>query len=217
MDISVKTFWVFLFIFKVASIVLSFLPKIGLSFFCRRPWVFWKRAKKHPAFSKHLWFAFVVVFLAEMGRIPCCGRAESSSSNIWYEKPFWCVKLCGSHTKCVSLLALGFTHHKGFSYQIFELEDSGLPQQGILPISARKTTTKANHRCLEKDSFHCAWATLFSISCNWEYSIPQSNLNKSSFTMFFSWTRHSLVEPYNVLSDCKSVSRLLVKRILLVL
>ena len=33
-------------------------------------------------FSKHLWFAFVVVFLAEIGRIPCCGRAESSSSNI---------------------------------------------------------------------------------------------------------------------------------------
>ena len=91
------------------------------------------------SFSRHLWFAFVVVFLAEMGRIPCCGRAESSSSNIWYEKPFWCVKLCAwSHTKCVSLLALGFTHHKGFSYQIIELEDSGLPQQGILPISAKK-------------------------------------------------------------------------------
>ena len=33
-------------------------------------------------FSKHLWIAFVVVFLAEMGRIPCCGRPESSSSNI---------------------------------------------------------------------------------------------------------------------------------------
>ena len=56
---------------------------------------------------------------------------------------------------CISLLALGFTHHKGLSYQIFELEDSGLPQQGILPISARKTTTKAKHRCLEKDSSHC--------------------------------------------------------------
>ena len=54
-------------------------------------------------------------------------------------KPFWCVKLCASsHAKCVSLLALGFTHHKGFSYQIIELEDSGLPQQGILPISAKK-------------------------------------------------------------------------------
>ena len=35
------------------------------------------------SFSKHLWIAFVVVFLAEMGRIPCCGRPESSSSNIW--------------------------------------------------------------------------------------------------------------------------------------
>ena len=33
-------------------------------------------------FSKHLWIAFVVVFLAEMGKIPCCGRPESSNSNI---------------------------------------------------------------------------------------------------------------------------------------
>ena len=51
---------------------------------------------------------------------------------------------------CVSLLALGFSHHKGLSFQIYELENSGLPQQGILPISARKTTTNAIHRCLEK-------------------------------------------------------------------
>ena len=34
------------------------------------------------SFSKHLWFAIVIVFLAEMGRIPCSGRPESSSSNI---------------------------------------------------------------------------------------------------------------------------------------
>ena len=60
-----------------------------------------------------------------------------------------------SHAKSVSLLALGFTHHKGLSNRIFELEDSGLLQQSILPISARKTTTKAIQRCLEKDSFHC--------------------------------------------------------------
>ena len=39
-------------------------------------------AQWEESFSKHLWFAFVVVFLAEMGRIPCCGRPESSSSNI---------------------------------------------------------------------------------------------------------------------------------------
>ena len=39
-------------------------------------------AQWKESFSKHLWFAFVVVFLAEMGRIPCCGRPESSSSNI---------------------------------------------------------------------------------------------------------------------------------------
>ena len=36
------------------------------------------------------------------------------------------------------------------------VKDSGLPQQGILPISARKTITMANRRCLEKDSPHCA-------------------------------------------------------------
>ena len=39
---------------------------------------------------------------------------------------------------------------KGLSYHIFELEDSGLPQQGILPISARKPITKTNHRVLKK-------------------------------------------------------------------
>ena len=55
------------------------------------------------------------------------------------DKSFWCVKLCAwSQAKCFSLLALGFTHQEGLSYQIFELEDSGLPQQGILPISAKK-------------------------------------------------------------------------------
>ena len=32
------------------------------------------------SFSKHLWFAIVIVYLAEMGKIPCCGRPESSSS-----------------------------------------------------------------------------------------------------------------------------------------
>ena len=51
--------------------------------------------------------------------------------------------------------AHGFTHQKGLSYQIFELEDSGLPQQGILPISARKTITMATDVCLEKDSPYC--------------------------------------------------------------
>ena len=29
------------------------------------------------------------------------------------------------------------------AYQIFELEDSGLPQQGIMPISAKNTITMA--------------------------------------------------------------------------
>ena len=36
------------------------------------------------SFSKHLWYAFVMVFLAEMGRIPCCVRPESSSPIVWH-------------------------------------------------------------------------------------------------------------------------------------
>ena len=32
----------------------------------------------------------------------------------------------------------GLTHRKGLPYQIIEEEDSGLPQQGILPISAKQ-------------------------------------------------------------------------------
>ena len=35
------------------------------------------------SFSKQTSVAIVIVFLAEMGWIPCCGRPESSSSNIW--------------------------------------------------------------------------------------------------------------------------------------
>ena len=54
--------------------------------------------------------------------------------------------------------ALSLTHYQDLSYRIFELEDLGLPQQGILLISARKTITMANHRCLEKDSPHCVLA-----------------------------------------------------------
>ena len=62
-----------------------------------------------------------------------------------------CKTLCTawSHAKCVSRLALGFTHQKGLSYQIFELEDSGLPQQGILPISAKKHNNNG-HRIFGK-------------------------------------------------------------------
>ena len=74
----------------------------------------------------------------------------------YLDKPFWRVKPNARRLKHIACdHAHSFTHQKGFSYQIFELEESALPQQGILPISARKTTTKANHRCLEKDSFHC--------------------------------------------------------------
>ena len=42
-----------------------------------------------------------------------------------------------SHAKSASLLASGFTHYQDLSYQILQLEDLGLPQQGILPISAK--------------------------------------------------------------------------------
>ena len=60
--------------------------------------------------------------------------------------------------------AHSLTHYQDLSYQIFELEDSGLPQQGILPISARKTTTKAIHRCLEKTlSTVLSWQDSFTI------------------------------------------------------
>ena len=45
--------------------------------------------------------------------------------------PFDLCKIACDH-------AHSFTHQKGLSYEIFEIEDSGLPQQGILPISAKK-------------------------------------------------------------------------------
>ena len=44
--------------------------------------------------------------------------------------------------------ANSFTHQKGFSNQIFELQDSGLPQLGILPISARKNNNKGKPEML---------------------------------------------------------------------
>ena len=46
--------------------------------------------------------------------------------------------------------ALSLTHYQDLSYRIFELEDLGLPQQGILPISAKKIITKAKHRVWKK-------------------------------------------------------------------
>ena len=39
--------------------------------------------------------------------------------------------------------AHSFTHQKGLSYQIIDLEDSGLPQQGILPITAKNSNSEA--------------------------------------------------------------------------
>ena len=61
--------------------------------------------------------------------------------------------------------AHSFTHSQGLPYQILEGEDSGLPQQGILPISAKKTITMANHRWLEKDFSHCAVAQVSLQAC----------------------------------------------------
>ena len=63
---------------------------------------------------------------------------------------FWeCVKLgAWSHPKWAGLLALGFTHSHGFPYQIKGGEYSGLPQQGILPISAKNKNNNNGHRCL---------------------------------------------------------------------
>ena len=68
--------------------------------------------------------------------------------------------------------AHSFTHQKVLSYQIFEQEDSGLPEQGILPISARKTITMATDVCLGKDSPHCALPirqTVFSMFSDIDY------------------------------------------------
>ena len=53
------------------------LSRIGVTKCVFNKYVQWKES-----FSKRLRFAFVIVFLAEMGRIPCCGRPESYSSNI---------------------------------------------------------------------------------------------------------------------------------------
>ena len=65
------------------------------------------------------------------------------------------LRLFQCFSTILNLLALGITHQKGLSYLMFELEDLGLLQQGILPICARKTITMANRKCLEKDSPHC--------------------------------------------------------------
>ena len=50
-----KISWVFQLQFETASDGLSFLPKLGLEFFCGWPWVFWKRTKKMPDLHT-LWF-----------------------------------------------------------------------------------------------------------------------------------------------------------------
>ena len=76
-------------------------------------------------------------------------KAKHSEESLFSNKHLWPLLLF-----LLFFYAHSFTHQKGLSYQIFELEDSGLPQQSILPISARKTITMANHRCLEKGSPH---------------------------------------------------------------
>ena len=50
------------------------------------------------------------------------------------------------------------------SYQIIELEDSGLPQQGILPISAKKRITMATEVLGKKDSSHCGLEVVCDIA-----------------------------------------------------
>ena len=59
--------------------------------------------------------------------------------------------------------AHSFTHHKGLSFQIIELEDSGLPQQGILPAHfSQKNNNKGNPQMFGKDSFHCEMEATFA-------------------------------------------------------
>ena len=80
---------------------------------------------------------------------------------------FWeCVKLgAWSHPKWAGLLALGFTHSHGFPYQIIGGEYSGLPQQGILPISAKNKNNNNGHRCLfgKRLSSLCGCSFLLSL------------------------------------------------------
>ena len=54
--------------------------------------------------------------------------------------------------------AQSFTHQKGLSYQIYELEDSGLPQQGILPISAKKISSKIQMFGKRLPNPQCGWS-----------------------------------------------------------
>ena len=60
---------------RVVDLETGLLYRLVFTSFCTA-------AQWGESFSKHLWFAIIIVFLAEMGRIPCCGRPESSSSNI---------------------------------------------------------------------------------------------------------------------------------------
>ena len=92
-----------------------------------------------------------------------------------------------SHAKCLSLLALGFTHHKGLSYQIIELEDSGLPQQGILPISAKKRKTMATEVLGKKTlptvpGWNCSHGKLFTQRPGWN----KRNLRKIQYVLIKS-------------------------------
>ena len=82
------------------------------------------------------------------------------------------------HLACDNAHSL--THYQDLSYQIFELEDSGLPKQGILPISARKTITMANRRCLEKDSPHRAIQWFYrAISCHFAHYLSYIKISQT--------------------------------------
>ena len=82
---------------------------------------------------------------------------------------------------------------------IGEYEASGLPLQGILP---KKTITIAKHRCLEKDSCHCACTVvsllLSSIPTD-ENSVPRL-VQKLPHTEYVSRLR--FIDEHTVATSC---------------
>ena len=68
-----------------SSLVQSFKRYAHTAIFLRALWKVWLQISAFAQWEVFFqtWFAIVIIFLAEMGRISCCGRPESSSSNIW--------------------------------------------------------------------------------------------------------------------------------------
>ena len=84
--------------------------------------------------------------------------------------------------------AHSFTHQEGLSYQIFGLEDSGLPQQGILPISAKKPNN--GHRSL---ALLCPVEKI-PVTCIKDQRLLVSKNSFAIFKLPFYWVRGSMAK-----------------------